>query len=215
MKAALLFALLFVVPAQAQQSTKPVPSKQLEAFIGSRLGTTSIDAYPQFADGKLFACIVEFNSIVRDDVYRVGSFIKVFGSFGLMSAKNNIAVTLKIVVHDFDVSTGALTPSAPANGYFVFGNETSKPSLVAKYPSDVPGALFSVFNIEPTFAKLVSAVDGGKVTFAFNRKDGSADIRVPLDLTVKDTNVNGQKTYSQQMVLDFYQCNRDLLKALR
>src|SRR4051812_36126435 len=135
MRIKLAWALLVasVVAAQAQQ---PV-AKEMELLMTSRLGTTSVDAYPQFADGNLFACIVEFNSLVRDNVDRVGRFMKVFGSFGLMSAKGNIALTLKVIVHDIDPITVAFTPSAPANSYFVFGNETSKASLVAKYPSDV------------------------------------------------------------------------------
>jgi hypothetical protein len=198
----------------AQQGGKPKLEKQMEQLMVSRLGTTSIDVYPQFADGKLFACVAEFNSLVRDNVYRVGTFMKVFGSFGLMSAKNSVAVTLKVIVHDIDSKTFEFTPSAPANAYFVFGNETSKPSLVAKYPSDIPGALFSVFRIDTTFEKLAGALDAGQVILAFNKRDGSADIRVQLDMTVKDTDESGSKTRSPQMVLDFYKCSGDLLKTL-
>jgi len=213
---ALLVVLMTISTAHAQHSANPPSTKQMESpSMNSRLGTTSIEAYPQFADGNLYACIVEFNTVARDETYRQGGFMKVGGSFGLITAKGNVAVTLKIIVHDINLATGTFTPSAPANGYFVFGNETSKTSLVAKYPSDVPGAHFAVFKIEPTFAKLAAAIDAGKLTFAFNRKDGDADIRVPIDLTVKDTDVNGRKTFSKQMVFDFYQCAGDLLKSLR
>jgi hypothetical protein len=204
-----------VTLAYSQQPAKPQSTKQVELFLNSRLGTTSIEAYPQFADGKLDACVVEFNSIARDYMYRQGGFMKIGGSFGLMTAKGNVAVTLKIIVHDIELSTGTFTPSAPANGYFVFGNGTSISSQVAKYTSDTPGAIFAIFKIEPTFAQLAAAIDTGQVTFAFNRKSGGADVKVPLDLTVKDTDENGQKTFSRQMVLDFYRCNSDLLKSLK
>jgi hypothetical protein len=211
-------ALLAAVVSNAAVAQQKAPSplvRQMEQLMTSRLGTTSIDAYPQFADGKLFACIIEFNSLVRDNVDRVGTFMKVFGSFGLMAAKGGAAVTLKIVVHDFDMTTGNASPNAPKNGYFVFGNETSKPSLVAKYPSDMPGALFSVFQLDTTFEKLAVGLDADKVTLAFNRRDNSADITVPLDLRVKSTDENGRKTYSPEMVIDFYKCGGDLLKSLK
>lgn len=58
-------------------------------LVASRLGTTSLDAYPQFAGGRLYAwiCVIEFKSLVRDNVDRVGTYKKVFGSFGLMDVK--------------------------------------------------------------------------------------------------------------------------------
>lgn len=200
--------------AQQKAPSPAILEKQMTQLMASRVGTISIDAYPQFADGKLFACVIEFSSLVRDNVDRVGAFSKVFGSFGLMVAKGGVGVTLKIIVHDFDLRTGNTNPNAPKNGYFVFGNETSKSSLVAKYPSDVPGALFSVFRSDTTFEKLAAGLDADKVTFAFNRKDNSADIVVPLDLRVKTTDDEGRKTYSPEMVLDFYKCAGDLLKAV-
>jgi hypothetical protein len=58
-------------------------------LMASRLGTTSLDAYPQFAGGRLYAwiCVIEFKSLVRDNFDRVGTYKKVFGSFGLMDVK--------------------------------------------------------------------------------------------------------------------------------
>jgi hypothetical protein len=77
-------------PAHAQK-----PSPQLELFMNSRVGTTAVSAYPQFADGKLSSCQLDFNNIRRDDLYRQGGFMKIFGSFGLMEAKGNVAVRVK------------------------------------------------------------------------------------------------------------------------
>jgi hypothetical protein len=73
-------------PAYAQK-----PSPQAELFMNSQVGTTAVSAYPQFADGKLSSCMFEFNNIGRDSLYRQGGFMKVFGSFGLMEAKGNVA----------------------------------------------------------------------------------------------------------------------------
>jgi hypothetical protein len=201
--------------AIAQKKASSPFEKQMEQLMTSRLGTTSIDAYPQFADGKLFACIIEYNSLVRDNVDRVGTFMKVFGSFGLMAAQGGVGLTLKIVVHDFDLSTGNTTPNAPKNGYFVFGNETSRSSLAGAYPSDVPGALFAVFRTDAIMQKFVDSLVADKLTFAFNRRSGSADITVGLDLTVKSTDDTGRKSYSPEMVLDFFKCSKDLIAAAR
>jgi hypothetical protein len=58
-------------------------------LMASRLGTTSLDAYPQFAGGRLYAwiCVIEFKSLVRNNFDQVGTYKKVFGSFGLMDVK--------------------------------------------------------------------------------------------------------------------------------
>ena len=43
----------------------------------------------RFAGGRLYAwiCVIEFKSLVRDNFDRVGTYKKVFGSFGLMDVK--------------------------------------------------------------------------------------------------------------------------------
>jgi hypothetical protein len=118
-------------------------------------------------------------------------------------------------VHDINMKTAELRPSPPANSYFVFGTQTSKASPVGKYPSDTPGAQFSVFKPEPTFGKIAEALDKDKITIAFNRRDEGAEILVPVDRTVSDTDDAGKKTYSQQMIIDFYACTGELLKTGR
>jgi hypothetical protein len=141
--------------------------------------------------------------------------MKVFGSFGIIEAKGTIAIALKIVVHDIDLKTAAFRPAPPANSYFVFGTETSKASLVGQYASDTPGAQFSIFKPLPTYEKISDALDKGKITVAFNRKNGGMDIMIPIDLTIVDTNEAGKKTHSQQMITDFYSCTGELVKNLR
>lgn len=179
----------------------------------SRVGTTAIAALPQFADGKLYGCLLEYNALARDTVYRQGGFIKVFGSFGVMMAGGQPAVALKLALLDIDPTTVALTPNAPANSYFIFGTTSSKADLVGKYDSDTPGGQFSVFKPLPTFKQISNALDAGRITVAFNRKDGGSDVLIPLDLTVAATDDNGKKSHSQQMILDFYACTGDLLKG--
>jgi hypothetical protein len=142
----------------------------MEQFMNARLGTTAVNALPQFSDGKLSSCLLEYNVVARDDQYRQGGFMKVFGSFGLIEAKGTIAVALRIGVHDIDLKTVDFRPTAPANSYFVFGTETSKASLVGRYASDTPGGQFSIYKPLPTYEKISDALDKGKITVAFNRR---------------------------------------------
>jgi hypothetical protein len=157
--------------------------------------------------------VVEFNNIAQDWTYKQGGFIRIGGSFGLMSASNKVAVTLKVILNDIDLKTMNLTPSPPADAYFI-GNDftTSKSSKVASYPSDAPGAIFVVFQLEPTFELVVKGVSGDKVTIAFNRTIGGSDIQVPIDTSVVETSGDGKRKRSPQTETDFFACSRQLLK---
>src|SRR5205823_6350352 len=121
----------------------------------SRVGTTSTEAKPVFTDGTLTGCGVTFTTLVRDEIYNVGNFVRVDGSFNLMTAKNNIGLLLKVVVNDFDPQTYNLVPSAPATAFFVSGNSTSKAFLIKEIGSDTPGSIFVAYNAEKTFPILL------------------------------------------------------------
>ena len=104
------------------------PAQQMGLLMTRMMGTTAVNALPQFADGKLTSCLLEYNVIARDDQYRQGGFMKVFGSFGLMEAKGNLAITLKVVMQVIDLKTAEFRPSPPANTVFCVRHreETSK-----------------------------------------------------------------------------------------
>ncbi|OYU91834.1 MAG: hypothetical protein CFE29_02995 [Bradyrhizobiaceae bacterium PARB1] len=199
-----------IAPSIAQQK-----AQTFQQILEMMAGTTAVLAYPQFADGQLGSCLIEFSAITQDNVYRQGAYSKFFGSFGVMQAKGNLAVTLKVVVHDINIKTGEFKPNSPANSYFIFGAQSSKAELVGNYPSDTPGAQFSVFRPLPTFEKLSEALDKGVVSVAFNRKDGGMDLIVPIDVTVVSTSDTGKRSHSSKMVDDFYKCSAELAKAAR
>jgi|GraSoiStandDraft_29_1057270.scaffolds.fasta_scaffold250422_2 hypothetical protein len=62
------------------------------------LGTLSAEAQPVFTDGRLNGCTVVFGALAKDFTYKQGGYITVNGSFGIMSAKAELAATLKVVV---------------------------------------------------------------------------------------------------------------------
>ena len=78
--------------------------------------------------------------LAQDYIYRQGAFVRVGGSFGMRSAGNNVAVTLKVIVHDIDNATMQFSPSPPASAYIVSGTTTTKPFFVSKFPSGTPSA---------------------------------------------------------------------------
>jgi hypothetical protein len=208
MKRFLAGALLCVASSSSMAQTNVATNQ----FLQSRAGTTHTTALPQFSDGKLYACIVEFGVLVQDYIYRQGAFVRVGGSFGMMSANNNIAVTLKVIVHDIDNATMQLSPSPPASAYIVSGTTTTKAFFVAKHPSDTPGALFSVFNGAAPI--LLDGITKEKMIIAFNRREGGADMQVAIDLTVEDTADDGRKTVSTKASQEFLSCSTSLLKSM-
>ena len=152
--------------------------------------------------------------LVQDYTYRQGAFVLVGGSFGMLSANNNIAVTLKVVVQDIDNATMALSPSPPVSAYIVSGTTTTKPFFVAKYPSDTPGALFSVFQPDGAAPILLDGIKNEIMIIAFNRREGGADMRVAIDLTVEGTADDGRKTVSTKASQEYLACSTSLLKSL-
>jgi hypothetical protein len=169
-------------------------------------------AAPQFANGELYGCIVEFATVTQDWAYRQGAFIRVGGSFGLMSMQGKVGATLKVIVHDIDTSL-TLTPSAPTNAHFVAKTKTSQQSRVASYPSDTPGAIFVVFQLDPAFSMIVDGLGANQVQIAFNRRQGGADVPVAIDTSVEDTLPDGTKKRSLVASSDFYRCVKELVPS--
>jgi hypothetical protein len=103
MKRFLAGALLCMATSSSMAQTNGVTQ-----LLQTRLGTNYATAHPQFSDGKLNGCIIEFGVLVQDHTYRQGGYALIGGSFGLLSANNNVAVTLKVVVQDINNATMAL-----------------------------------------------------------------------------------------------------------
>ena len=210
MKRFLAGALLCVACSSSMAQTSVGANQMLQSLAG----TTHTTALPQFSDGKLKGCIIDFAVLAQDNIYRQGAFVRVGGSFGMMSAGNNVAVTLKVIVHDIDNATMQFSPSPPASAYIVSGTTTTKPFFVSKYASDTPGALFSVFNLEGAAPILLDGIAKEKMVIAFNRREGGTDMQVTIDLTVEDTANDGRKTISTKASQEYLACSTSLLKSM-
>jgi hypothetical protein len=185
----------------------------VDQLLANRVGTISNDAQPVFTNGVLTGCSLNFTTLVKDFTYKAGTFARVDGSFNLLAAKSNLGVLLKVVVNDIDPKTYDWTPSSPVSAFFVSGNATSLPFLINRsLDSDTPGAVVAVYNAEKTFPMLVQGLNAGTVTVAFARTVGGVDMQVPIDVTVEDTDNNGNKKRSNKAATSFLQCTQDLIK---
>jgi hypothetical protein len=191
--------------AQAQ------PRGQLDREgLAHMLGTIEVVVTPNFSGGRLEGCSIGFRTLTQDWIYKQGAFITVSGGFGVMNIKGTYAGYLKVTVHDVDPRTMQFTPSPPASAYFVAGNKTTKDAIVSSGPSDLPGTIFVVSHVGPTFSVFGKGLADGKVTIAFARKKDGGDVVVPIDTNVVDTAPNGQRKYSDQISADFRNCAQTL-----
>ena len=201
-----------IVLALLSSDRTATAKEPIDQLLANRLGTISTFAEPVFANGLLTGCSVNFNTLVRDFTYEAGTFAKVEGSFNLMTAKDSLGVLLKIVVHDFDPKTYDLVPGKPVAALFVSGNATSLPFLIRSLETDTPGAVVAVYDAEKTYPMLVQGLSAGTVTVAFARAVGGMDMQVPVDVTVEDTDDNGNKKRSNKVATSFLECSQDLIE---
>jgi hypothetical protein len=192
----------------AQQSSSP-----LMAVMQVMEGTTSATYLPQFANGKLTACLIEFGALVRDNSARVGQYSRVGGSFGFMSAEGTIAPVMKVIVHDVNLATGNLIPAPPRAAYVAYGTGTNVNEVAGTNPSDTPGAVFVVFKQGKTTEVFMNAIVDQKIRILFNRNGNGMDIPVNIDLSVEDTARNGERRRSDKATTEMTTCILALAKA--
>jgi hypothetical protein len=94
----------------------------MTGYLRSQVGTLYTTASPQFAEGKLYGCIIEFANIAQDWAYKQGRFIRVGGSLGIMATSGKYGVTLKVILYDVDANDLRMTPSVPSSAFFYLQN---------------------------------------------------------------------------------------------
>ena len=182
--------------------------------LDNLLGTMSVQAEPSFTAGEFVGCLMVFDVLAKDFIYKQGGYIKVGGSFGFRSVKGTLGVTLKVVLHDLDPQTMNGIPSPPASAYFVSGNKTTKSSVVGSYPSDIPGAIVVLLQLQPNVSILTDGLMHDKVTIAFAREPGGADVQLAIDTSVAATTADGQRTHSLKPRADFAACSTELFESV-
>lgn len=177
-------------------------------------GTLWSKAYPNFREGELTSCSLEYAVLIKDGVYRQGLSSAVTGSITLFAEPKGVAVGLKVVVLDFDSTNTAPMPNAPTSAYFVDGFTTTKPALLEGTKSDTPGGYFSVFKADPTLRLVLNGLDKSALRVAFARHPGGSDVVFDIDPTVVDIDADGNRKHSNDTIQTFLACNKTLLENI-
>lgn len=180
------------------------------------VGTWSVSSQPVMSDGTLIGCTLVYDVFYQDWTYRGGGFVRVSGHVGFLHGQNAIGAALKVAVNEIDPYAAQLemVPSAPFRAYIVADDfSTNLPSLVTSGPSDTPGALYSVFQLSPTFEMVMAALESQHLTIAFGEEDSALDIQIPIELDVLRVDDSGQPVRSTQTRAAFLNCLTALTEA--
>lgn len=199
------------MPAVAQSDSV------LDEALTPLYGTLSTKAVKQTSEGTLQGCSVNFQLMFREWTYSQG---RPFIASGSLSYHTNKAMGmvfgLKVVLAEIR-RKGSNSQHIFAPTHFAYleakkGNNAK--AHVQTAPSDTAneGRLY-IFNAYlPESLEIMEAImDGGPVTLVFNRKKGESDIRVPIDLTVLDTNDGGERRTGFETVAEFSSCLSEFL----
>jgi hypothetical protein len=201
--AILVAGLLSLSPAAARKRTH-------QEFLGPLVGTNAVSMDRIEAHGELQACALGFLVVLREAPSH-GGFIRVLGSIGMIKSEREgtsvMAPYLKLVVHDIDATTLALTPRRPLSGSFAASGISNAQTVVTQFePPELPGSAFIVFSLNPSSTIVANALANRTISVAFNRAKGEPDIRVDIDLTVAETGIEGVRVHSPKAVEDMQGC---------
>ena len=205
---ALLFGIAIAADAGAQAN--PI----LDEVINPMMGTVSVSAERMTNGGALSGCSLEYTLLHRDDTYSQGRPLAIKGSIVVFTNTQAGAVlALKLVLADFNYQTATFTPAKlTANTAFLetAAGASNLRSLLSAHDSDIEGGRLFVFDLyeqQPIF----QAIADNNIRIVFNRKPGGADIRVPVDLTVSDTEQKGKRKRSRDSLMGFESCLLEFL----
>jgi len=136
---------------------------------------------PRFADGALQGCAVNFQVIQHDTMYAGGRPVLLDGSFQIYNfGSGRVSAVLKLGF--MDEIGGAHT--APSNAYLVNGLLTSADEFQHQMGSETPGFGLFGFRIgEQVTNSIVSIMDTGKFSFAYQREGGSGGVVIEIDMS--------------------------------
>jgi len=195
------------------------PCSLSESSLSSYIGTTYTEPNIQYDQGRLSGCGIEFAYYLNDFTYHQGQRYNITGSFGVKEAgQNGILGYLKIFTTKIN-SLGKFDgkPEKPNFAYLRSSSgQSNAKSIFRSFDSDVPGGLFTVFNLDkPTLDILKGALVTNKITVAFNRMQNGLDVEIPIDLTVESINGSGKPLISQKTMTAFKKCMSDFSTNLK
>jgi len=140
-----------------------------------------VEVVPRFADGALQGCAVNFQVLHRDTMYAAGEPVLLDGSLQVYNfGSGQISAVLKLGL--LDIAGGLHI--APSQTYLVNGFATSIGEQNGRMPSDTPGfGLFSFRIGDQVTASIVSIMDTGKFSLAYQREGGSGGVPIEIDMS--------------------------------
>lgn len=179
-------------------------------------GTTFVLPMNQSREGVIDACGFEFNALTFDFAYKKGEPILINGSFAIRKFEDKqLYLTYKLGT--FNYLNTELVPEAPNFAWMKLGDVLVKPDTSSE--AEAKGYRLYISALKQGTAKgLDSIIKQDKVIVGFNRKDGGLDVVVPLDLSVRDTKMEGEKAVrirDDKLGKGFDVCIKELLAGLR
>ena len=141
---ATMLALLALIPSSGR--AEPTP--------------TLVSGHPQFANGKLEACELEYYTAIQDFDYRQGGLTAVLGSVSVRMGKRDLGGLIKLVLKDWNASDQTfIDPPRPVAVGFVANNgmSISAPDTILN-SEDISGklAVYSLAKLPSMMKEIMS-----------------------------------------------------------
>ncbi len=183
----------------------------VDDLLRPQLGTLWVRSEPAVTDENSRSCEMSYSVLAQDFENKEGAFISLEGSFGFYnSTDGEIVLVLKLILEDIDRETGSPTPFAPANIFIVDGRETISDALLGVEAGEIPGSTNASYNAQETFNVILAAVRDEEITIAFEREPPGPAVQFVLDLSVVETDGEGNRTNSPAAGLEFLECAQGL-----
>ena len=173
--------------------------------------TLWVRGYPVTRGGTVSACSLEYNAAGRDFIYKEGGTFGVVGNLTVNRVMRDgqpvMFASLKVTLND--IVGERQVPSAPVELHVVAADGTIMNERSGEaFNSDMPGSRVQAFLIRDGFERvMIGALEKRRLTIAFNRRAGGTDVHVPIDLTVKEVDLEtGSVSHSDEMVGAFASC---------
>lgn len=164
-KIAILFALLALMPSQGHAEA------------------TLISGHPQFLNGKLEACELEYYTAINDFEYRQGGITAVLGSVSVRRGKRDLGGLIKLVLKDWNATSQTFSdPPPPASVGFVANDGMSIIAPDAIVNSEATSGKLAVYSLAK-LPSMMKEIASGSISLSFRREHGALDVIVPIDLS--------------------------------
>ena len=176
------------------------------------LGTASTVVHWNSAGGKLEACGVEFVAVGRDTTGPKEGIVKITGSYNLYLTKNGLTTMLKLGYIDGAAGNPIQAPSTA----FARAPNSVAPTDQRRGQADTPGyALFVGPLGKEGLATVTAIMEGGEFVVGFNRRPGSMDTQMPVDVRVLGAELKGNRVVrerSDKNIASYAACIDQLMK---